>query len=237
MTGLAAWTPYCGAGATPADVLARWNLDPWLIAGLSLIALLLVHRRARAPAWAAFGVCVAIFVSPLCALASALFAARTVHHILLVAVAAPLAVWAWPVGRAPGLTGAVLSSTAVFWAWHAPGAYAWAMSNDAAYWFMQLSLAASAAWFWAAVRGASPLAAIAALLVSTVQMGLLGALLTLADRALYAPHATTTLAWGITALQDQQAAGLIMWAPAAAIYLAVAGWLLSRLLRPQAAPA
>ena len=45
------------------------------------------------------------------------------------------------------------------------------------------------------------------------------------------------LAWGITALQDQQAAGLIMWAPAAAIYLAVAGWLLSRLLRPQAAPA
>jgi cytochrome c oxidase assembly factor CtaG len=36
------------------------------------------------------------FVSPLCALSSALFAARTVHHVLLAAAAAPLLAWALP---------------------------------------------------------------------------------------------------------------------------------------------
>ena len=55
-------------------------------------------------------------------------------------------------------------------------------------------------------------------------MGLLGALLVFAGEPLYAPHFATTLAWGMTPLEDQQAAGLIMWAPAAAAYLLVALW-------------
>jgi len=63
-----------------------------------------------------------------------------------------------------------------------------------------------------------------------VQMGLLGALLTFAEHPLYAPHLATTLAWGLTPLEDQQAAGLIMWAPAAALYLAGALVILGRWL-------
>ena len=64
--------------------------------------------------------------------------------------------------------------------------------------------------------------AVAALLASTVQMGLLGALLTFAAAPLYAPHFFTTNGWGLSALADQQLAGLIMWAPSAAFYLAAA---------------
>jgi len=65
-------------------------------------------------------------------------------------------------------------------------------------------------------------------------MGLLGAVLTFAGQAVYEPHAYSTLAWGLTPLEDQQAAGLIMWAPAAALYLAAALWRLGELLGPDA---
>ncbi|MFN3387777.1 MAG: cytochrome c oxidase assembly protein, partial [Allosphingosinicella sp.] len=51
---------------------------------------------------------------------------------------------------------------------------------------------------------------------------LLGALITFSNSALYAPHYLTTAAWGFAPLEDQQVAGLIMWAPAAGLYLAAA---------------
>lgn len=53
-------------------------------------------------------------------------------------------------------------------------------------------------------------------------MGLLGAVLTFSQQAFYAPHFASAPAWGLSALEDQQAAGLIMWIPAAGIYLLVA---------------
>ncbi len=61
-------------------------------------------------------------------------------------------------------------------------------------------------------------------------MGLLGALITFAARPLYAPHFLTTLAWGLEPLEDQQLAGLIMWAPAAGFYLAAALFIAGRWL-------
>src|SRR5690606_23249383 len=81
-----------------------------------------------------------------------------------------------------------------------------------------------------AVLRASAPAAVAALLATMVQMGLLGALITFAGQPLFAPHLTTTAAWGLTPLADQQLAGLIMWAPAAGVYLLSALVLLGRWL-------
>lgn len=236
MNPLPIWTPYCGVGATPVDLAMRWNLDPMLLAAFAALAVLIWRRGGGRSAWGALAVAAVIFISPLCALSSALFAARTVHHVLLVAVVAPLAAWALPRVRPGGLLATTLGATAVFWAWHAPGAYAWAMSSDAAYWVMQLSLGVVATGFWVTVRAARALPAIAALLVSTVQMGLLGAILTVAERPLYDPHASTTYAWGLTPLADQQMAGLIMWAPAASIYLGVALWMTWRALGPRPLP-
>jgi putative membrane protein len=66
-------------------------------------------------------------------------------------------------------------------------------------------------------------------------MGMLGALLTFARRPLYAPHADTTLAYGLTPLADQQLAGLVMWVPAALPYLLAAALLAGAWLeRPSA---
>ena len=53
-------------------------------------------------------------------------------------------------------------------------------------------------------------------------MGFLGALITLAPRAVYAPHALTAAAWGLTPLGDQQLGGIIMWIPGCLVFLVFA---------------
>jgi len=229
------WRPYCGAGPTPGELWSRWNFDPLLLVTLAVLGALLlaVGRDRRGLALSAMAVLVVTFVSPLCALSSALFAARTVHHILIVAVAAPLIAWALPrAAKPPALAAATTIFIAVFWGWHIPAAYGWALSHDLGYAVMQASLLLSATMAWRALRAAPAPAAVASLLATMVLMGLLGAVLTFIPRALYAPHALTTAAWGLTPLADQQVAGLIMWVPAAAIYLAFALGILARALRP-----
>ncbi len=78
---------YCGAAPLPAQALSAWNLDPLLLVAL----LILGFALRRSPAGLA-GVMVLVlaFVSPLCAVSVALFSARVVHHVLLVAVGLPL---------------------------------------------------------------------------------------------------------------------------------------------------
>jgi cytochrome c oxidase assembly factor CtaG len=80
---------------------------------------------------------------------------------------------------------AFIIHTSVVWFWHAPSAYAFAVSHDLAFWVMQLNLAASALVLWLCVLSpGTPLgASIAVLLGSVMQMGLLGALITFALHA------------------------------------------------------
>jgi putative membrane protein len=239
------WVPYCGAAPVPAGLLERWNFDPLLL--LILVALLFAYQvivrpqtpRRQACFASAMLLAIVLFVSPVCALSSALFAVRVVHHIVLTVVLAPLLVASLPPAliRIRGsLAFWTVLQALVFWAWHWPGLYGWALSSDAAYWLMQITLLASAGGFWTAVRRASAPVAAAALLATMVQMGLLGALITFAPSPLYAPHLGSTIAWGSTPLEDQQLAGLIMWAPAAALYLAAALLLIGRWLHRQGRP-
>lgn len=239
------WAPYCGSGPGPAELWTRWNADPALLVALGAASVAIGVLFRRDPtfrpglAGAALVALLVSFVSPLCALSSALFSARVVHHVLLVAGAAPLLVWAVPRSRL--LSGGVVAWTAahaaVLWAWHAPALYAAALSNDGVYWLLQASLFGTALGFWSAVRRASAPAGAAALLAAMVAMGLLGAVLTFAPEAVYAPHQLTTFAWGLSPLEDQQLGGLIMWAPAAGLYLAAALVLVWRSLGREPRPA
>ncbi len=232
--GAADWHPYCGAAPHPAEWLGHWNVDPWLILpvaiGYYFWRRLPLHERSPGAAGAALALFVLLYVSPLCALGSALFLARVTHHVLLAVALAPLLVLGFGLHhrnlRAPLGVWTALQA-AVFWAWHWPPLYAAALSNDVIFWAMQASVTATAAGFWVKVMRVSSLGAIAALLATMVQMGVLGALITFAPNALYAPHWATTAAWGLAPLEDQQLAGLVMWAPAAAAYLLAAlaiGW-------------
>jgi putative membrane protein len=50
-------------------------------------------------------------------------------------------------------------------------------------------------------------------------MGFLGAVLALAARPLFPWHLLTAPTWGLTALQDQQLGGTLMWVPGVALFL------------------
>lgn len=231
------WVPYCGEAPGPDIWLSRWNLDPVLGAVLLLLLLAVWRLPASSDAGApqrllglrcAWALTVLLYVSPLCALSSAFFTVRVVHHLALVLLVAPLLV----LGLEPWLRRLPLPlwtctaiATVVFWLWHAPAPYAAALSSDAVYALMQLTLLASAVAFWAAVRRCGPATAIAAVLVSTVLMGLLGALITFASQPLYPPHFASALSWGVAPLEDQQLAGILMWAPGSIAYLAAAMWI------------
>lgn len=238
MDELRRWVPYCGEAPGPAIWLGRWNLDPVLWAVLLVLALALwrapvgdeLTSRRRLSLSSAWALAVVLYVSPLCALSSAFFTVRVVHHLALALLLAPLLVFGlepwlrrWPLS----LWSATALSTGVFWLWHAPAPYAAALSSDGVYALMQGTLLASAVAFWVTVRRSGPAGAIGAVLVATVAMGLLGALITFAGRPLYPPHFASTLSWGVSPLEDQQLAGIVMWAPGSIAYLAAAmgiGW-------------
>ncbi len=218
---------YCGPPPVPAEIATSFNADPALLIAL---AGLTVGLRRQPVGVAGFAVLFVAFVSPLCALSSALFAARSAHHLLVVAVAAPLLALSLPGWRAGSPHIWLLVSGATLWLWHLPQAYDAALSSVPLYWFMQLALLFAAIGMWRSVftPGREPIARFLVIVLAFAQMGLLGALLTFAAEPLYAAHATAPLLWGLTPLDDQRLGGLIMWVAAAVPYAAVAALLVRR---------
>ncbi|MDM0074680.1 cytochrome c oxidase assembly protein [Variovorax sp. J2P1-59] len=229
---------YCGPAAVPDDFWSRWNSDPLLLSALAVLAFAVASGRsfdARA-GWAAIALMGIVFVSPLCALSSALFSARVLHHIILIAAVAPLLARAFPQrrpSRVP-LPALVTAHAVILWLWHAPGAYAWGLASVPAYWLMQVSLLGSAWLMWRAILAPAVHAgpALVALAATIGQMGLLGAVIVFASVPLYAVHIASTAPWGLTPLTDQQLAGLLMWVPAMLPYLGAGLWIAWSSLRP-----
>ena len=204
----------------------RW-WQPWLFgAGLATVAVALV--------------------SPLDGRAHTRLAAHMVQHVLLLAVAPPLLVAASPVPtllaglpaavgavvrhgltivrdelrspRWPAWTAAaVVAQTAVMWAWHAPGLYEAALRRPELHALEHLSFLGVGLLFWAtmaAAVGTRRGAGVMALFVAALPGSALGAALTLADHPWYASY---------PALDDQQLAGVVMWAFAGTVYVVAAG--------------
>jgi putative membrane protein len=237
--------PYCGAAPLPGELLARFNLDPWLIAALVAICALqcLAIRRhgaaARVRLTCALGgwaVAAAAFVSPICALSVALFSARIAQHMILILVAAPLVAMGLPrsggahyVARLWGSTGLLF---AALWFWHMPTPYDATFASTGVYWAMHSTLFGSAILVWRELLDHPPRRsahALTAAIFTFVQMGLLGAVLAFADRPLFLWHLTTTQAWGFAPLQDQQLGGAIMWVPGMVLFLWIGMRSVSRL--------
>lgn len=230
---------YCGPAALPGDLWSRWTFDPLTILALLLLAATVAgHRTAsRRTGWGAVAVMIVVFVSPLCALSSALFSARVLHHVLLIAVAAPLLAKAFPRSNASRVPLAVLvaAHAVILWLWHMPGAYTWGLASVTAYWVMQLTLLGSAWMMWRAILAPStPMgAALVALATTIAQMGLLGAVIVFAQKPLYLLHFASAYAWGFDPMSDQQLAGLLMWVPAMVPYLIVGLSIAASSLRPR----
>ncbi len=223
---------WCGVPPSLADWLLRWNTHPAQMILLAVILLLGLaatsgsRRRDFAFGWL---VLVVAFVSPLCALTSALFSARVLHHLLIALIAAPLLARAFT-ARAAGGTGAASACFLVVMVlWHWPAAYVLSYDTVAGYWAMQVSLLFASVWLWRTVLApvAELMPGLVALAVVSAGMGMLGAILTFAPIPLYPPHLGTTGAFGLTALEDQQLGGLLMWVPGI-LPFAAAGLMLAR---------
>lgn len=237
MKDILATIPYCGLPPSPAEIWARWNLDPTLL--IALAALLAWHGHTGAlsvsgrstPAQRGFFVVgwlavVLALASPLCALSVSLFSARVAQHMWITMAAAPLLVLAGSRLRPAKLRVSPMTSASLFafalWAWHLPRLYDLTFRSDLAYWSMHVSLTAAALLLWSSLLRGAPdqwAARLCAGFVTIMHMGLLGALITLAPRTLYQAHLLTSGAWGFTPLEDQQLGGLIMWVPAGAALL------------------
>jgi cytochrome c oxidase assembly factor CtaG len=77
-------------------------------------------------------------------------------------------------------------------------------------------------FWWSVLRRSETGVAAWRLFITMLHTGVLGALMTLAPRVLYQPQTAAALEWGLTPLEDQQLAGLIMWVPAGTIYAGAA---------------
>lgn len=258
-----------GRGPRPQDVALSFSFEPWVLLPLVVIGLAYARGRWRAARRGAAlgrgrdllfaGGLLALFValvSPLDALAEALFVAHMGQHLLLGLVAPPLLLAARPLGPVLlGLprplsrcAGAVLQAGAgrwtralsrqplvvlllhgaVLWAWHAPLAYDAALASELVHALEHLCFVVGGLLFWSVLSAAHTAGgvghggAVLFLFGGSLQGGVLGALLTVAARPLYASHLQSAPAFGLTPLEDQQLAGLLMWVPSGIVFAAVA---------------
>jgi putative membrane protein len=116
---------------------------------------------------------------------------------------------------------------AAIWLWHLPALYGAALVSEPVHALEHASFLGTAWLFWRLVlptgprRGLSPGLRMLLVFVTALPTNLLGALLAFAPNPLYRDQSAGAAAWGLTALSDQQLAGVIMWVQADVLYLAV----------------
>ncbi len=187
-------------------------------------------------------------ISPLDALSEELFSAHMVQHLVLILAAAPLLVlsdfqlaflWFLPRRQAQILGSGVNQTrrsvlthpilvwvlfTATMWLWHASALYEAALQNEAVHTFEHITFLFTAILFWWVLfKHTRPdhlhyAMTVPFLFLTVLQSGILGALMTFTSQPWYSTYALSAPQWGLTALQDQQIAGLIMWMPGGAVF-------------------
>ena len=111
-------------------------------------------------------------------------------------------------------------------AWHMPSGYELALRNEVVHDLMHLSWSVAGVLFWWNVIDPVPLRSNLSYLgrlpyvfVTTVPNFVLGAFITFAPGAWYPHYASQSLPFGLTAQDDQQLAGVLMWVPGALVLL------------------
>jgi cytochrome c oxidase assembly factor CtaG len=124
---------------------------------------------------------------------------------------------AWRLLTAPRLAWAI--HAAVLWLWHVPALYRSALDVPFLHALEHVSFVGTASLIWWGIlhpasqrsRRVSYGIGVVVLFATMLQSGALGALITLSHRVWYPFQSAGAAAWGITPLDDQQVAGLIMW--------------------------
>jgi cytochrome c oxidase assembly factor CtaG len=138
--------------------------------------------------------------------------------------------WRWltDIRHATAIQGAAL------WLWHWPPLFQTALIDESVHTAQHLSFLLGSLLFWWSVlapraQRTGCIAGVFALFVTTLHSSLLGAWVTLSRGFWYSEPYLGTFC-GLTRVQDQQLAGLVMWIPASVIYVGAAVYLLGRAL-------
>lgn len=207
-----------------------------------------MESAAYAFGWTAL---VVALVSPIHPLGEALLSVHMTQHSILMLVAAPLLVvsrplapylFALPAAWRTGLVRlgkrgwfqnawrfvtrpfvAFVLSGVGLWVWHMPALYQRTVESDLVHSAQHITFLVTALLFWwAIIHGRVHGVSAAYLFITAVHTSVLGALMTVSQSLWYPVYADRTAAWGLTPLEDQQLAGLIMWVPCGLVYLGVA---------------
>jgi putative membrane protein len=215
------------------------------------------QRATAALAWLSLA---GALVSPLHWLGERVFTFHMIEHEIVMVVAAPLFVIARPVGlllwslphgarlavggwmAAAGTRAAwgvatrpavaTIAHGVAIWVWHIPAVFDATVDHLLLHRLQHLSFFVTALLFWWAVlRRCDPGAAVCHVFATMMHTSVLGALIALAPRPLYLLQTASAPAWGMTPLEDQQLAGLVMWVPAGTVYAGFALYLAARWIR------
>lgn len=194
----------------------------------------------RALVIAGLAVLVFAWAGPLPRLVPGSFAAHMMLHMSVVGIGVPLLA----IGMAPGLRSRLgttlvlpivvsILDLVVVWGWHTPYLHHLSRSEPPLLALEQASFAAVALLVWLVAFSGPPLAGAITLFFTSMHMTLLGALIGLSSRPLFAGHHPHGEAWpGLTPLADQHVGGVVMLAIGGVIYLGGGLILAARALRP-----
>jgi cytochrome c oxidase assembly factor CtaG len=187
--------------------------------------------------------CAVVVLPPLCRAAERLFALHMIQHLLLIGVAAPLLAYAGsgaplrPLPVMRPLTRPVTAWTlfvGVFLFWHWAAAMRWAAEQEGTRLTEFTTLLAAGWLFWSMVlrpglpHGAPLGARALAVATAAIVTDLPGVIMVFAPRAYCSMPDEDAAHWGLTVLEDQQIAGLLMWVPANLIFFGIAIGLCAR---------
>ncbi|MGB8646623.1 MAG: cytochrome c oxidase assembly protein [Anaerolineae bacterium] len=188
-------------------------------------------------------VLVIALLSPLDRLGDAYwFTAHMIQHVLLTLVAPPLLIigapgWLYePLRGRRSVLGLATASTNpylaffvfnfVFAIWHVPSLYDAALQNEGVHILEHLSFIVTALLTWMPVLSPTPLLprlspplAVLYLFLQSLPPTILGAIITFDETALYSFYVTAPRLWGLSVMDDQLWAGLVMWIGGALIWL------------------
>jgi putative membrane protein len=222
--------------------LHRWLRVAWLVsdgvkswrAGSFFAGVLLI--------WVALG-------SPFSLLDHELLTVHMVQHLLLMTLAPPLILLGEPLKLFPRypmqeqwrLHPAIcwLGAAAALIVWHIPGVFALALSSQMWHGIEQASFFMSGLLFWWPVteslrnnlKWPEP-SILLYLFLATLPCDILSGFLVFCDRVLYPVYFFSPHSFGLSALEDQECAGALMWTCVTLVYLVAAAIVTARLLSP-----
>ncbi len=210
------------------------------------------HRHDRVKGWRAASFVLGLILiwmataSPLAELDHEMLTAHMAQHLLLMTFAPPLILF----GTSPkflvrGLLHPPLcwlAAAATLVAWHIPSVFMLGMRSQTWHGIEQASFLAAGLLFWWPVIAPSQKAStwpewsiLLYLFLATLPCDILSGFLVFCDRVVYPAFLSSPRSFGMSALEDQQCAGALMWTCVTVAYLIAGAVFTARLLSPHRA--